>query len=114
MDDPQDQKKRYCMRITLTFYLRRGTVHVGSVAELFNCLAFNPNLSKSVYLNLNPDFYSSGLLAIFSVFLSVMLIVLKDQLQGDFLLTLKAPISQNDQTHSNNSLTVADGLFGCV
>ena len=81
------------MRITLTFYLRRGTVHVGSVAELFNCLAFNPNLSKSVYLNLNPDFYSSGLLAVFPVFLSVMLIVLKDQLQGDFLLSLKAPTS---------------------
>ena len=33
-----------CMRIALTFYLRRGTVHVGSVAELFKCLAFNPNI----------------------------------------------------------------------
>ena len=29
-------------------------------------------------------------------------------------LTLLAPISQNGQTHSNNSLAVADELFECV
>ena len=67
------------MRIALTFYLRRGTVHVGFVAELFKCLAFNPNIFV--------DFYFSSLLAIFPVFLSVMLIVVKDQLQGNFILT---------------------------
>ena len=29
-------------------------------------------------------------------------------------LTLKAPIPQNDHTHSNNLLATADELFECV
>ena len=29
-------------------------------------------------------------------------------------LTLKAPIPQNDPTHSNNLLATADELFECV
>ena len=38
----------------------------------------------------------------------------KELVTSDEFLTLKAPILQNDQTHSNNSSAVADELFGCV
>ena len=38
----------------------------------------------------------------------------KELVTSDEFLTLKAPISQNGQTHSNNSSAKADELFECV
>ena len=39
---------------------------------------------------------------------------LKGRISNEKQLTLKVPIPQNDQTHSNNSSATVDGLFECV